>query len=106
MLSVSEKAGFELRNIMQAQDVAENAVRVFIQGRCGCGAAHYGMAFDKEVAEADTVLEANGLRILLDQEALEVLEEATIDFVETPMSKGFTIDNPKAGAGCNCGHGH
>ncbi len=105
MLSVSERAGVELRNIMQAQDVADNAVRVFIQGRCGCGAAHYGMAFDSQ-AETDTVLEANGLKIVLDEEALEVLDEATIDFVETPMSKGFTIDNPKAGAGCNCGHGH
>ncbi len=105
MLSVSERAGIELRNIMQSQDVAESVVRVFIQGQCGCGAAHYGMAFDNPVDD-DIVLEADGLKIVLDQEASEILDEATIDFVETPMSKGFTIDNPKAGSGCNCGHGH
>lgn len=112
MISVSEKASQELKNIMEAQNVTEGGVRVFIQSRCGCGNAHYGMGFDTEIAERDSVLEASGIKIILDEEASELLAEATIDFVETPMSKGFTIDNPNAGGGCACGggghegHGH
>lgn len=105
MIKVSERAGLELKNIMREQSVTEGGVRVFVRGQCGCGAAHYGMGFETEVAETDTVLEAGGIKVLLDPDAAKLMAEATIDYVETPMSKGFTIDNPNAG-GCSCGHGH
>ena len=103
MLTVTEMAGSRLKNIIQEQDIEAEGIRVFIRGRCGCGAVHYGMGFESQVDNEDQVIESYGIRVIMDQEAASELDEAQVDYVETPTSSGFTINNPNA-SGCACGH--
>lgn len=105
MIKVTDTATVQFKEILQSQQMTESGIRVFISGQCGCGKIHYGMGFDGNASETDEVLDQDGIRLLLDKEVAASLEGATIDFVETPMSKGFTIDNPNA-QGCSCGGHH
>ena len=104
-MTVTEIAASQLKEIMKNQSLAEAeiGVRVFVKGQCGCGKVHYGMGFDDSSSEDDEVSDHEGVKFLVDKTAAPTLEGVTIDYVETEMSRGFSISNPNA-QGCNCGH--
>jgi iron-sulfur cluster assembly accessory protein len=79
-------------------------LRVFVQGG-GCAGMSYGMVFDEpdEFGE-DIVVEANGVRILIDSMSASVLDGTEIDYVDGLMGQGFTFSNPNARGSCACGH--
>ena len=108
MITVSERATSELQRIITEQEEPDLAIRVFVSGACGCGAAHYGMGVENEFAEADSVFETAGVKLVVDPESAPYLEGAEIDFRDSLMGRGFTIVNPAkpggGGGGCGCGH--
>src|SRR5581483_7129335 len=105
MINISNKAAAELRRIVQEQDETDAAIRVFVQGACGCGAAHYGMGIETEIGEGEELLDANGIRIVIDPESAPYLDGAEIDYRDSLMGRGFMIKNPNQSGGCGCG-GH
>jgi iron-sulfur cluster assembly protein len=64
----------------------------------------YGMAFEENPQSYDTVVEVDGIRLLVDPTSLVYLRGATIDFVDSLIGGGFRIDNPNAVSSCGCGH--
>ena len=104
MISISDKAAAELRRIVDEQDETEAAIRVFVQGACGCGAAHYGMGIETEFSADEQFIDANGVKLVVDPESAPYLEGAEIDYRDSLMGRGFMIKNPNAGGGCGCGH--
>src|SRR5579862_5685135 len=79
-------------------------LRVFVQGG-GCAGMSYGMVFDEMDEEGDDlVVEANGVRIILDSMSAGVLSGTEIDYVDGLMGQGFTFSNPNAKGSCACGH--
>lgn len=78
------------------------------------GEISYGMGFDEE-RESDLVLDCEGIQVLISPHSRELLDEATLDFVELrPGEFQFIFINPKDGAcagrerasGCgSCGGG-
>lgn len=106
MLTITDIAATQFKEVMRSQKMEDASIRVFIRGQCGCGAVHYGMGFDDSVGEADEVFDKDGVKFLVDKDAAPTLDGATIDYVETEMSRGFTINNPNAESGCSCGGGH
>lgn len=79
-------------------------LRVFVQGG-GCAGMSYGMVFDEADEEGDDlVVEANGVKILLDSMSASVLSGTEIDYVDGLMGQGFTFSNPNAKGSCACGH--
>ena len=105
MITLTQRAGAEFNVLLSnfTSDDAPEGVRVFLQGRCGCGNGHYGMAFD-DGREGDQVVELSGVKILLDPETAPLVEGVEIDYVEDPFRRGFALRNVMAG-GCGCG-GH
>jgi iron-sulfur cluster assembly accessory protein len=79
-------------------------LRVFVQGG-GCAGMSYGMVFDEPDEEGDDlVVEASGVKILLDSMSASVLSGTEIDYVDGLMGQGFTFSNPNAKGSCACGH--
>jgi iron-sulfur cluster assembly protein len=103
-LTVTETAAEQLKAIMDNQNLTDVGVRVFVRSACGCGNTNYGMGFDDVLSDDDAVIEHGGLKFYVSESDGPGLEGATIDFVETEMSRGFAIINPNGG-GCGCG-GH
>jgi iron-sulfur cluster assembly protein len=104
MINITDKAAEELRRIVADQDEAEAAIRVFVQGACGCGAAHYGMGVETEFSPDEQLIDANGVKFVIDPESAPYLEGAEIDYRDSLMGRGFMIKNPNQGGGCGCGH--
>jgi iron-sulfur cluster assembly protein len=102
MITISEVAGFQIKDMMKEEGNDNLFLRVGVKGG-GCSGLSYGIGFDQEKQEDDIEIEQHGIKVLMDQESAPILKGVVIDFKESMMGGGFTIDNPNAIAGCGCG---
>lgn len=77
-------------------------LRVFVSGG-GCSGFQYGFTFDEEVNEDDTVLDKNGVQLLIDPMSFQYLAGAEIDYQDGLEGSQFVIKNPAATSTCGCG---
>ena len=103
VLIVTPAAAEKVRELLEQRNISGYALRVFVQGG-GCSGLQYGMAFAPEAEEFDTVVESDGVKLIVDPTSLMYVGCATIDFVDSLMGGGFRIDNPNAVSSCGCGN--
>jgi iron-sulfur cluster insertion protein len=77
-------------------------LRVFVTGG-GCSGLQYGFTFDEIANEDDTVMEKNGVKLLIDPMSYQYLVGAEIDYTEGLEGAQFVIKNPSASSTCGCG---
>ena len=105
MITVSEMASEKLRGIMVEEGQPDSALRIIVVPSPH-GGAQYMLSLEREAKEDDSVVEAYGVKILVDMDSLPLLEGSEIDYVEGLMRSGFVISNPNfmaEGGGCACG---
>jgi iron-sulfur cluster assembly protein len=99
---ISEAAALQIQEMMKHNEEEGAFLRVAVKGG-GCSGLSYGMGFDHEAKEDDLQFEQHGISILVDKESAPVLQGTKIDYKQSMMGGGFTIDNPNAIASCGCG---
>lgn len=103
MVHISEPAGHKIKDML-AQEENGDALYLRLQVKSGgCTGLTYGMGFDKEKSEDDQLFEENGIAIVIDKESLPLLNGLEIDYKESLMGGGFTLNNPNATVSCGCG---
>jgi iron-sulfur cluster insertion protein len=86
-----------------AADAGEpRALRVAVLGG-GCSGFQYEFALENGPSEGDTVIEANGQRVLIDAESLPFLAGSVVDFKDELIGARFAVENPNATSTCGCG---
>jgi iron-sulfur cluster insertion protein len=80
----------------------ELKLRVFVTGG-GCSGLQYGFTFDEVANEDDTVMQKNGVSLLIDPMSYQYLVGAEIDYTEGLEGAQFVIKNPNATSTCGCG---
>lgn len=103
LVTMTPTASSKVRELLEAEGNPELALRVYVAGG-GCSGLQYGMALDDSVMEDDTLVERDGIRVVVDAESLGFIEGAEIDYVDSLMGAGFTVNNPNAVQSCSCGH--
>ena len=89
---------------LKAQEAAEGAfLRIAVSGG-GCSGFQYGLSFDEATSPDDVVFEHGGVRVVVDDVSLELLNGSEVDFVEDLMGASFQIKNPNAASSCGCGN--
>ena len=102
VLQVTPAAVQTIRNLLEQREIPGYHLRVFVAGG-GCSGLQYGMAFEEKGEANDTLVEVDGVKLLVDPTSMGYLYGATIDFVDSLMGGGFRIDNPNSAGGCGCG---
>ena len=102
-LQMTENAVNKVKQLMEAESKQGFALRVAVRGG-GCSGFEYGMTFEKEQGENDSVLQFGDLRVFVDAMSHMYLDSVRIDYVDSLQGAGFKIDNPKASGTCGCGH--
>lgn len=102
VVTLTAQAAENVQNLLTEKNLQGHCLRVYVAG-IGCSGPQYGLAFDEKPRENDTVIETDGVKMVIDPNSLVYLEGATIDFVETPQGAGFKIDNPNPMATSSCG---
>lgn len=100
-ISLTEKAAVKIKEIMKDEGRTDGGLRISIVAG-GCSGYMYDMNFGNP-EEGDVVIEKNGVKLIFDNNDLELMSGTTIDFVNTLQESGFKIDNPNSTGSCSCG---
>ena len=102
MIELTPVAAEKLTAI-RASDPSHGVLRLYVAGRAGCSGYRYGLAFDTEAQEQDTVVERLGIPVVIDPTTLELARGSTIDFITNENGEGFVVNTPDTGGGCGGG---
>jgi iron-sulfur cluster insertion protein len=98
----TRKAAARMKELSEETKTEGLMLRVYIQGG-GCSGFQYGFEFDKDLQDDDTVVENNGVKLVIDPLSLQYLTGASIDYLEDLQGSRFVVSNPNASSTCGCG---
>jgi iron-sulfur cluster assembly protein len=107
-ITLTETAAGEVKRYMEDQKVeAGTVLRMGVAGG-GCSGLQYTLGFDTHYdAMVDARYDQHGVAVVTSKKMALHLDGTTVDFIDGPMGRGFSIDNPNVprGGGCpGCGH--
>jgi len=77
-------------------------LRLSVEGG-GCAGFQYKFGLAETVEDGDSVVETDGVRLLVDDVSLDLVRGSIVDFVESLGGAAFQVRNPQAASGCGCG---
>ena len=98
----TDSAASKVRELIEEDGNPELKLRVFVTGG-GCSGFQYVFTFDEVAADDDTVIDKNGVTLLVDPMSYQYLVGAEIDYTEGLEGSQFVIKNPNAASTCGCG---
>jgi iron-sulfur cluster assembly accessory protein len=106
MITVTDSAVKQLQSILAdepdaAGKGAARGLRIFVE-HGGCAGLQYGMTLDAR-KDGDSIVEREGVQVLVDEESAKYLSGSTIDFADGLSGAGVRIQNPNAVRSCGCG---
>lgn len=101
-INFTASAASKVSEMITEEGDASLKLRVYVTGG-GCSGFQYSFAFDDQVAEDDTVIEKEGVSLLVDAMSYQYMVGATIDYQEGLEGARFVISNPQATSTCGCG---
>ncbi len=101
-LIFTDSAASKVKDLIIEEGNPDLKLRVFVTGG-GCSGFQYGFTFDEIRNEDDTVMEKDGVMLLIDPMSYQYLVGAEIDYSEGLEGSQFVIRNPNATSTCGCG---
>ena len=102
LVTLSEAAASKLTELTAAENNPAIGLRVYVYSG-GCSGFRYGMMLEDQPTPEDVTIESRGIKVYVDGQSTQHLSGAEIDYLDTLMGAGFTVNNPNAVSGCGCG---
>ena len=71
--------------------------------KTGCSGYSYVINYADDVDAGDIVFEDRGIKIVVDPEALALIDGTEVDFVKNGLNEAFSFRNPNVTGECGCG---
>lgn len=102
VISLTDLASEKVKQLVEAEGQPDLALRVAVRPG-GCSGFQYEMFFDSDIADDDLQADFDGVKVVVDPASAPHLEGATLDYKDSLMESGFTINNPNVSRSCGCG---
>jgi len=102
LVALSDAAATKLRELTLAENNPAIGLRVYVYSG-GCSGFRYGMMLEDQPGAEDITVVSKGINVYVDQQSTQLLSGSEIDYLDTLMGAGFTVNNPNAVSGCGCG---
>ncbi len=102
VVSLTDAAVLKLSELTKEETNPAIGLRVYVYSG-GCSGFRYGMMLEDAPTPEDRVLDVSGIKVYVDGQSVDLLKGSQIDYVDTLMGAGFTVNNPNAVAACGCG---
>jgi iron-sulfur cluster insertion protein len=102
VVTVTDSAVAKVKSLIEEEDNPDLKLRVYVTGG-GCSGFQYGFTFDEAVADDDSVVEKEGIKVVVDAMSYPYLVGAKVDYEEGLQGSKFVIQNPNASSTCGCG---
>jgi iron-sulfur cluster assembly protein len=100
-LSVTPKAALQIRKALDKRG-GGLGLRLAVK-TSGCSGYAYALEFADEAAPEDLTFDSEGVKLLVDQQSLPLIDGTQLDWVREGLNEGFKFNNPNATANCGCG---
>lgn len=102
IINMAPAAADKVRELLAQENDPSLGLRIFVAGG-GCSGLQYGMTLDEQ-QDGDTVIALQGIKVLVDEMSVGYITGSEVDYVDSLMGAGFTVNNPNAVSSCGCGH--
>ena len=102
LVVLSEAAAHKLQELVEAEQNPDMGLRVYVYSG-GCSGFRYGMMLEDQPSNEDLTVESRGIKVYVDSQSTQYLQGSEIDYLDTLMGAGFTVNNPNAVSACGCG---
>ncbi|AZL15354.1 HesB/IscA family protein [Rickettsiales endosymbiont of Stachyamoeba lipophora] len=103
-INVTANAAVRIVKLAQLEVQPEKVMlRIAVDGG-GCSGFQYKFELTTEHTLEDKIFEFNGAKLVVDNISGELMNEATLDYVETLTYANFEIKNPQSKVRCGCGN--
>ena len=100
-ISLSDSAAARVKNYLSRRD-AGVGLRLGVR-KTGCNGYSYVIDFADAVEANDAVFEQDGIKVIVDNDSLPLLDGTEVDFVKDGLNEMFRFVNPNAAGECGCG---
>ena len=100
-ISLTESAAERVRSYLQARGQGVG-LRLGVT-ETGCSGYSYVVNYADEVEDSDVVFEDKGVKVVVDAEALPLIDGTQVDFVKNGLNEAFSFRNPNVTGECGCG---
>jgi iron-sulfur cluster assembly protein len=102
VLSLTPAAIERVRHLVATLGEGAAGIRVGVK-TAGCSGLTYTIDFAREIKPGEDVIEADGVKVMIDPKAAMYLLGAQMDFVEDKLGAAFKFHNPNEAGRCGCG---
>ena len=71
--------------------------------KTGCSGYSYVINYANEIGQDDVIFEDRGVKIIVDPDALPLIDGTEVDFVKKGLNEAFSFKNPNIAGECGCG---
>lgn len=71
--------------------------------KTGCSGYAYVIDYADSIDADDAVFEDGGVKVIVDQKSLEMIDGTEVDFVKDGLNEAFRFRNPNVKGECGCG---
>ena len=69
----------------------------------GCSGYSYVINYADEIDDSDVVFEDKGITVVVQPDALPLIDGTEVDFVKNGLNEAFSFRNPNISGECGCG---
>ena len=100
-ISLTEAAAVRVQKYLQSQGACVG-LRLGIT-KTGCSGYSYVVNYAEQIGRDDVVFEDRGVKIVVDPDALKLIDGTQVDFVKNGLNEAFSFRNPNVTGECGCG---
>jgi iron-sulfur cluster assembly protein len=102
VLSLTPAAIDRVRHLLATRGEGASGIRIGVR-TAGCSGMTYTIDFASEIKAGDEVVEADGVKVVVDPGAVMYLVGTEMDFVKDNLGAAFKFNNPNEAGRCGCG---
>jgi iron-sulfur cluster assembly protein len=100
-ISLTDSAADRVRSYLDKRD---NSVGLRLGvTQTGCSGYSYVINYAEEIDVTDVVFEDKGVKVVVQPDALELIDGTEVDFVKNGLNEAFSFRNPNISGECGCG---
>ena len=100
-ISLTESAASRVRNYLESRGQGIG-LRLGVT-KTGCSGYSYVINYAEDITDADVVFEDKGIKVVVDADALPLIDGTEVDFVKSGLNEAFSFRNPNVTGECGCG---
>jgi iron-sulfur cluster assembly protein len=101
-MTVTPLAGERIQGMIEGRGKPTAGIRIGVRTK-GCSGLSYTLEFADKQEPMDEVIEAHGIKLLVDPKASLFLIGTEMDYEEEKLKSGFVFRNPNEKGRCGCG---